>query len=484
MGREVSTYRRIVKSTGLFGGVQGVNILCSIVRTKCLALWLGPEGVGILGLYTQASETIAQITGLGLRQSGVRDMSVACREGDVRRMERVRLVLRRWSLTAGLLGAMVMLLLAPALSRWTFGDSLHIWGFVFLSGMLLMNALVSGEQAIVQGSGRLKILARSGVWAAVVSLGLSLLLYYFLRIDGIVPSLLVISAVTLFFLFFYSRRGELPLEQPAPGWGETLRDGYGMVKLGVYMTVSGFVVTLFSYLFSAWMNHRGGTVDVGYYQAGYNLMNRYFGLIFTAMGMEFYPRLASVCDDRAEMSRHVSQQAEISLFILIPTIGLMLLFKGLVVRLLYTADFRIIEGYLLWSVPGVLFKAVSWAMAFILLAKGAGRLFLVTEIVSACITLGLNLLGYRSFGLAGVGMAYTLSFFVYTLYIGFICRGRFGLRLTGSFWRVFAAGCGFSLLTFLCVGTEMRPAAYAVVAGGIVYSLWMLKKRLGLRRSE
>ena len=68
-----------------------------------------------------------------------------------------------------------------------------------------------------------------------------------------------------------------------------------MVLLGIYMTVSGFVVTLFNYLFIAWMNARGGMADVGYYQAGYNLMNRYFGLIFTAMGMEFYPRLAAVC---------------------------------------------------------------------------------------------------------------------------------------------------------------------------------------------
>ena len=93
------------------------------------------------------------------------------------------------------------------------------------------------------------------------------------------------------------------------------------------------------------------------------------------------------------------------MFILVPTIGLLLLFKDLVIRILYTGDFQIVEGYLLWSVPGVLFKAVSWSMGFILLAKGKGPLFLVTEIVSAVMNLALNFIGYKYIGLQGIGIA-------------------------------------------------------------------------------
>ena len=37
----VSTYRRIVKSTGLFGGVQVIGIICSFVKVKFIAIWLG-----------------------------------------------------------------------------------------------------------------------------------------------------------------------------------------------------------------------------------------------------------------------------------------------------------------------------------------------------------------------------------------------------------------------------------------------------------
>ena len=44
-------YRTIVKATGLFGGTQVFTILCSIIKTKLVAIWLGAEGVGIIGLY-------------------------------------------------------------------------------------------------------------------------------------------------------------------------------------------------------------------------------------------------------------------------------------------------------------------------------------------------------------------------------------------------------------------------------------------------
>ena len=480
MFKDVSTYRRIVKSTGLFGGVQLVNILCSIIKTKLVAVWLGAEGIGIMSLYTLATETVSQITGLGIRQSGVRDVSVASKSGDHIQFESVKLVVRRWSGFAGLLGAVVTLILAPYLSLWTFGDSQHIGGFVFLSCTLLINALVAGEQAIIQGSGQLRILAKSGVAAAVVSLILSLPLFYYFRIGGLVPSLIIASVSTLLFLFYYNRKSVKSSIQVRQSWKDTKIHGRKMVLLGIYMTVSGFIVTLFNYLFIAWMNARGGMADVGYYQAGYNLMNRYFGLIFTAMGMEFYPRLAAVCDDKSEISRHVSQQAEISMFILVPTIGLLLLFKDLVIRILYTGDFQIVEGYLLWSVPGVLFKAVSWSMGFILLAKGKGPLFLVTEIVSAVMNLALNFIGYKYMGLQGIGIAYTLGFILYMLFIGIICFRMFGLRMSKSFYIVFLISCLFSLGTFGCIKYEYQSLAYILVGGGTLYSLWMLKRRLAL----
>ena len=39
-------YRLITKAAALFGGVQVVSILCSVIRTKVVAVLLGSVGIG------------------------------------------------------------------------------------------------------------------------------------------------------------------------------------------------------------------------------------------------------------------------------------------------------------------------------------------------------------------------------------------------------------------------------------------------------
>ena len=50
MAERNSIYRMAMKAMGIFGGVQMIGIICSIVRTKLVAMWIGPVGMGLFGL--------------------------------------------------------------------------------------------------------------------------------------------------------------------------------------------------------------------------------------------------------------------------------------------------------------------------------------------------------------------------------------------------------------------------------------------------
>ncbi|MFK1880757.1 hypothetical protein ACIXEK_02480 [Bacteroides fragilis] len=45
--KDESGYRTILKGTAIFGGVQVFNIVINLIRGKLVALFLGPEGMGI-----------------------------------------------------------------------------------------------------------------------------------------------------------------------------------------------------------------------------------------------------------------------------------------------------------------------------------------------------------------------------------------------------------------------------------------------------
>ena len=76
-----------------------------MVRTKAMALMLGPAGFGLMGLYGVILELTQTIAGMGINSSGVRQIAEAVGTGETARIARTAVVLRRTAFVLGLLGA-------------------------------------------------------------------------------------------------------------------------------------------------------------------------------------------------------------------------------------------------------------------------------------------------------------------------------------------------------------------------------------------
>ena len=178
--RSSTISKKILKAMGLFGGVQALNIICSLIRTKLIAVWIGPMGIGLFGLYNSAIDMIASFSSLGIRNSSVRD--IASEKNELQKKKLI-IVIRRWSWIVGIFGAVITMALSPLLSKWTFGDYDHIWGFILLSVILLLNAYSKGEEAVLQGTSKLKFLAKGSVIGVAAGVLISIPLFYFWRIE-------------------------------------------------------------------------------------------------------------------------------------------------------------------------------------------------------------------------------------------------------------------------------------------------------------
>ena len=467
--------RMAMKAMGIFGGVQVMGILCSIVRTKLVALWIGPVGIGLFGLFNNALEMITTGTNLGIRSSSVRDISQAHESRDASLVSRMIAVVRKWSLWLGLAGALLTLSMAPLLSQMTFGDGTHIWGFVALSIAVLLQALTNGEYAVLQGTARLKRLASVTLWGTVTGLAVSIPLFYLLRERSIVPSIVAYAAALAAFAWWFRDR-----EYPATpvSRSETFDMGKGFVRLGIYMTLGNFANILASYAFNAWLNINAGTEAVGFYQAGYTLINKYTGLILTALGMEYYPRLSRVAQSRIRLRAFVSQEINVSITVMAPVVALFILLRELIVWILYTPEFNVILTFVSWGMIGTVLRTLSWCLAFTILAKGDGKTYLWTEVASAVINLVLNILFYRWWGVTGLGVAFLVSYLLYTLIVAVVYFGQYRLTVTRS--------CLYNLLWTLAVAAGVmvmmetqQPAAAAVltaasigIAGRQIIALW------------
>ena len=465
----------ILKAMGIFGGVQILNILCSVIRTKLVALWIGPVGVGLFGLFNQALEMLNVATNLGVRNSSVRDISQAVERRDRTFICRIVTVVRRWSMWLGWAGAVLTIAMAPLLSRLTFGDFNHVWNYVALSIAVLFMALTNGEYAVLQGLSKLKRLASVTVSGTVGGLIISIPLFYFLREASVLPSIIA-YALCVVVAAFVRRDKEYPRASVTSK--ETVKMGTGFIKLGIYMTLGSFVAIISSYAFVSWLNIYSGTEDVGFYQAGYTLVNKYAGLVFAALGMEFYPRLSRVAHSARRIRVFVSQEMNIAFIVLTPCLLAFILLRSQLVWLLYSKDFEVIVSYISWGVLGTVLRAASWCMAFVMLAKGDGRTYLITESLSAIVGLVLNIVCFSIWGIVGLGYAYLAWYAFYTIIVAVVYFKVYRLTLSSMcFYSMIGVlfVCGAAVVAMEC-GTWVIALILFLVASPVclylAYRAW------------
>lgn len=462
---------------GLFSGLQMFGILCSVIKMKLVALWLEAQGVGLFGVYNSTVETVAAFSELGLRQSSVRH--VAMSKDNPSRLAVIVKVVRRWSMAVGLLGAVVISGLAPLLAHYIFGDWSMCWGFVALSATMLLNALLMGEQSVLQGTGYLKRLAKGSFWGTFMGLIVSIPLFYYLRDDSVVPSIIVYAIFTLGFVLLFRYRNNTPADTPKLTLRETYKEGIGFVKLGISMSVAAFITNISHLVFLTYLNNVASMTEVGYFQAGYTLIIRYAGMIFIALGMEFFPRLSANSRSRYRVNLFVSHEITLLLLVLIPVILLFLLCREFVVDLLYSSEFRVMLPFVSWAMMCNIFKAVSWSMAFSIIARGDGRCYILTESIDAAIGLMLNILLYNLLGLTGIGIAYIFWFVGYCIIIGVVYFRKYHYSLSRETYKMILVAL------IVCFGglysVEMLPLwlnwiLLPSVILYFVYRLWLFYK--------
>ena len=482
MSHHQSSYRQIFKATSLFGGVQIVNILIAIIRTKIVAVLLGPAGMGLLGMLTKAIELISSISNFGLGTSAVRDIATAHENGDISTLNRTKQIVLKLVWITGLLGAIIALLGAPWISELTFGNREYTNAFRWLSIAILFWQITSGQTILLQGMRQLSFLAKSSMLGAALSVVVATPCYYYFKEGGIVPAIILAAIVTFIAVWIYSKKNQTTGH--ALNFKDAYRQGQGMLKLGFLLSVSNFAILGESYIIRVYINATGSMNDVGFYNAGFAIIGSYVGMIFTAMATDFYPRLTGVAEDRKKFTLLINQQAEIALLILGPILAVFLIFIDWGIMLLYSKEFLVIKSMMHWAVLGVYFQAISWAMAFIFLAKGANQLFLVNEVIRIIVLLVCNVLGYKWGGLTGLGISFLIAFSFYAIQIFTVIRKKYNFYLNNSLLLIFIVQL---LVGVVCFWLATSVAGILKYSFGIViigmsayYSIKELDKRMQL----
>ena len=340
MEKQSRSYGKILASTGIFGGSQLFNMFIGILRTKVVAVLLGPNGYGLMSVYQSIVDMLRSVGDLGLSFSAVRDLSAAKAEDDAAQaaddaaadsgsrphasLPKTVSVFRRLLWMSALFGALLCLVFSSKISQIAFKDTHHVWPICLLSVAVFMTILSAGQRTILQGVRRIGDMARSTIWGSLFTLITTTLLFFFLGEKAVIPALLLIAMVMLAVSSYYTRRLAIPsVKLP---WKEVFSRGRNMLKLGVFTLVVSIVGTLSNFGVRALILNWSNLDMVGCYQACWSISSMAMSAVFTAMAADYYPRLCCISQDNKALTRSVNEQYRISVLLSSLVVMLMILF--------------------------------------------------------------------------------------------------------------------------------------------------------------
>ena len=439
-------YSHVLKFTGLFGGVQGLNVVIGLVRNKFVALLLGPGGMGLVSLFNTTVQLISQATHLGISFSAVRHISEYYDAENTEKVAHYVKVVRGWCLLTALVGMLVCVVLGPFLSSATFSWGDHTLHFVLLAPAIGMIAITGGETAILKGQRKLGALALVQIVAALASLVISIPIYYFFWQAGIVPVIVLMAFVTMCATLWFSLR-LFPLQ--FGGTYGILGEGMEMVRLVVAYTLAAVIGTASEMLIRSYLNVVGDLDVLGLYNAGYMLTITYAGMVFSAMETDYYPRLSAVQHDIRATNETVNRQMEVSLLLVSPMLAALIIALPVVVPLLFSQEFLPVVGMAQVAALAMYMKVLTLPVAYITLARGYSLSYLFLETSYFVVFVILIFFGYRYWGLFGTGVAITLAHVFEFLLVNAYAYKKYGYRSSATVYGYAIVQGALGLLAYI-----------------------------------
>jgi PST family polysaccharide transporter len=468
-----AAYAQLVNSSSIMGGAAAINMLLGFVRTKVAAIAIGPTGVGLLGSFNAIQLFASTVSSFGIQFSGAREVASASSKGDFDEVGRLLDVIRKACYTSGLLGAALIAIASDWISNLTFESSKHSQEISALGLVVFFTSVKAGNVAVLQGLRQVKELALSNILGASLGTLIAVILLYFYREAGIVPSLIAISMCSALATWLFARR--IAIRATSAGWRRTLRSARDLGKLGFVFMWNDLLTTAVLYGTLTLLTRQLGVEATGYFVAAYTLSGLFVSFVLQAMGSDFYPHLAGLQNEHAAMNALVNKQLEIGLLLALPGLVATVILARWEIALLYSKSFYPAIELIIWLVIGSLCRVLSWPLTFLVLALGKGRWFFFSETSLNVIHILLVALGILAFGLVGAAIAFFVSQLIYIPIM-------IGIAMHLTRFRMDAAAIRIGMICFaiLIIAYLSTHGPYASLLAPVVLIVSALFSLLGL----
>jgi len=395
----------VLRTIAIIGVIQIASVVFGLLRTKILALLLGPSGVGALSVVDQVVQVVAYVSSFSLPYAAVKFLSRShSRSGDEFRLLYGSLLRLLFGLA--IIGTAIGLFVTIAFPG-VLGNGLEAYraylipAFLAIPAMTL-NGFFGGTLAAAQRSNASASIALVGA----VSLAISA--YLGISIGGIVGlywcnvGALILIAVGL--SYYLRRELSLPLLTEGGGIRKALRDNPDVIPYSAILYVTSFALSASSLVARYTVISHFGEAEAGLLQASISL-SAALGLVMAPTNALYLtPILNRDIGKAAKEHAAIQFLAKLALIVCVPAMFIVL-FPQLLLRLLYSTAFVPVGGILYIFVVSQVLLLLAGVFQALLIGFDDLKAYGVISLLGYLVVAGGSLLAGPRYGIVGVAVA-------------------------------------------------------------------------------
>lgn len=405
MSDSKASYRQILKSTSIVGGATVASLVFGLIRSKILALLVGPAGIGLFGVLNVLFNTGTTVAGLNLQSTGIRQVGATPTDSLERARAETGLWLFAW--LAAIIGGFAFWLFerfvyVPNTPALVSGPS-----FPWIALAVGLSTLNGAQLVILQVYGKIAAIAYVRLLGSFLSMVLAVLAVYLLGTTGLYVAVLAVPLSGIAVALIWSRGMGRQIRTPLGYW--VTGEWRTLIVMGIGLTAASITGNASQLLLRSIITDRGGLSAAGLFQAAWTLTNVNLSVILSAMAVDYYPRLTALARYPDKLSETLNQQLHIALLLAGPILTFAVGFAPFLIRLLYSDGFAGASHLFQLQIAGDVLKLATWSMGYVLLALNASMGFFIAGVTFDIAIVVLVWFLYPAMGLESAGLGYVIA---------------------------------------------------------------------------
>lgn len=399
----------LVKAASLNTANISIKILAGILISKFIALFIGPEGMALIGNLRNFLSTIQSISIAGLYNGFVK--LIGKHKNNEKDLTNTLSTVFYFGFFASLILAFLCYYNAEFVNELIFFNNNYVYIIEKMAIVLPFYALNMFVFAIMNGFSKYRILLVINIIGQILGLLVTLLLIKQENIDGALIAVVITPALNLLITIvgIAFRKNLMSIINITNIQISVLRN---LTPNMIMALVSSIALPIVYIIIRNYIISEIGIKEAGYWTAVTRVSDYYLMFINSLMALYILPRFAEL-KTQTEFRKEVFSFYKTVLPIFAVILGVIYLSRSLLVNLLFTEEFRPIEDLMGYQILGDFMRVMSMVIAYKFLAKKMFTHFIIIEVFLFVIMYFSSIYLIDAFGIKGAVMGHCLSYLMH-----------------------------------------------------------------------